>query len=71
MEYVVEDRVRPKFNRPKRKNPRTKPNSSNKVKNPTFKKKSNCFVYGKPGYHAPQCCNKKRLEIVNPRENLA
>ena len=28
---VVEERPRPKFNRPKRQNPRTKPNSSNKV----------------------------------------
>ena len=36
---VVEERLRPKFNRPKRQNPRTKPNSSNKVQNPTFKKK--------------------------------
>ena len=36
---VVEERPWPKFNRPKRQNPRTKPNSSNKVQNPTFKKK--------------------------------
>ena len=43
-ENVVEERPRPKFNRPKRQNPRTKPNSSNKVQNPTFKKKDNCFV---------------------------
>ena len=43
-ENVVEERPRPKFNRPKRQNLRTKPNSSNKVQNPTFKKKDNCFV---------------------------
>ena len=28
---VVEDRPKPKFNKPKRQNPRTKPNSSSKV----------------------------------------
>ena len=54
---VVEERPRPKFNRPKRQNPRTKPNSSNKVQNPTFKKKGNCFVCGKPGHHASMCRN--------------
>ena len=54
---VVEERPRPKFNRSKRQNLRTKPNSSNKVQNPTFKKKCNCFVCGKPGHHAPQCPN--------------
>ena len=50
---VVEERPRPKFNRPKRQNPRTKPNSSKKVQNPTFKKRRNCFVCGKPRHHAP------------------
>ena len=50
---VVEERSRPKFNRPKRQNPRTKPNLSNKVQNPTFKKRGNYFVYGKLGHHAP------------------
>ena len=69
-ENVVEDIPRPKFNRPKRQNPRTKPNSSNKVKNPTFKKRSNFFSCGKPGHHAPQCRNRKKLEKVNPRTNL-
>ena len=52
-ENVVEEIPRPKFNRPKRQNPMTKPNSSNKVQNPTFKKRGNCFVYGKHGHHAP------------------
>ena len=28
--------------------------------NNNFKKKGNCFVCGKPGHHAPQCCNRKR-----------
>ena len=32
-ENMVEERQRPKFNWPKRQNPRTKPNSSNKVQN--------------------------------------
>ena len=37
-ENVAKKRPRPKFNKPKGQNPRTKPNSSNKVQNPTFKK---------------------------------
>ena len=64
-ENVVEERPRSKFNRLERQNPRDKPNSSNKVQNPTFKKKGYCFICGKPGHHAPQCCNRKRLEKVN------
>ena len=67
---VVEKRLMPKFNGPKRQNPRTKPNSSNKAQNPTFKKRGNCFVCGKPRHHVPQCRNRNRLERVNPRENL-
>ena len=67
---VVEERPKPKFNRPKRQNPRTKPNLSNKVQIPTFKKKGNYFVCGKPRHHAPQCRNRNRLEKVNPRANL-
>ena len=54
---VVEERPRPKSNRPKRQNPKTKPNSSNKVQNYTFKKIGNCFVCGKLGHHTPQCRN--------------
>ena len=67
---MVEERSRPKFNRPKKQNPRTKLNSSNKVQNPTFKKKGNFFFCGKPGHHAPQCHNRKRLEKVKPKVNL-
>ena len=52
-ENVVEERPRLKFNKPKRQNPRTKPNSSNKVQNYSFKKKGNCFVCGKLRHHAP------------------
>ena len=52
-ENVVEERPRPKFNRLKRQNPKTKPNSSNKVQTPTFKERGNCFVCGKPGYYEP------------------
>ena len=70
-ENVVEERPRPKNNRPKRQNPKTKPNISNKIQNPTFKKKENCFVCGKLGHHALECRNKKRFERVNPRKNLA
>ena len=70
-ENVVEERLRPKNNRPKRQNPKTKPNTSNKIQNPTFKKRGNFFAYGKLGHHAPECHNKKRFERVNPRENLA
>ena len=50
---MVEGRPKPKFNRPKRLNLKTKPKSSNKVINPTFKKRDNYFFYGKPGDHAP------------------
>ena len=67
---MVEERLRPKFNRPKRQSPSTKPNSSNNVQNPTFENIGICFVCGKPGHHAPQCRIRKRLEKVNPRENL-
>ena len=49
---VVEEKPRFEFNRSKRQSPRSKPNSLNKVQNPTFKKRSNCFVYGKPGHYA-------------------
>ena len=38
-ENVVKERPRPKFHRHKRQNPRTKPNSSNNVQNPTYKKR--------------------------------
>ena len=68
---MVEERPMPKFNKPKRHNPKTKPNSSNKVQNPTFKMKGNCFVCGKHGHHAPQCRHRKRLEKVKPKPNLA
>ena len=39
--------------------------------NPTFKKRGNCFVNGKPEHHASQCCNRLELEKVNPRANLS
>ena len=71
MANVVEKKPRTKNKRPKRHNPRTNPNTSNKVQNPTFKKRGNCFVCGKRGHHAPQCRNKKRIEKVNLRANLA
>ena len=60
-ENVVEEIPRPKFNRPERQNTRTKPNSSNKIQNPTFKKKGNFFVCGKSRHYAPQCPIQKDL----------
>ena len=38
--------------------------------NPTFKKKGNCFVCGKPGYHAPQCRHRAKNDYP-PKANLA
>ena len=64
-ENVVEERPRSKFSWLKRQNPRAKPNSSNEVQNPTFKKRGYYFVCGKLGHHVPLCCNRKRLEKVN------
>ena len=69
-ENVVEERPSPQFNRLKRQNLRTMPNPSNKVQNPIFKNRGNCFVYGEPGPHAPQCRNRKGLDRVNLRANL-
>jgi len=39
-------------------------NSHPKGSNPTFKKKGNCFVCGKPSHHAPQC--RRRARNDNP-----
>jgi len=38
--------------------------------NPTFKKKGNCFVCGKPGHHAPQCRHRVKNDYP-PKANLA
>ena len=36
-----------------------------------LKKRGNCFVCGKSGYHAAQCHHKKRIEKTNSKANLA
>ncbi|RVW71027.1 hypothetical protein CK203_057831 [Vitis vinifera] len=46
------------------------PNASNKVQNPTIKQRGNCFVCGKFGHHAAQCCHRKRTEKSNSKANL-
>ena len=36
-----------------------------------FKKKGNCFVYGKPRYHAPQYRKiVKNVNLLKPKANL-
>ena len=49
---IVEEKPKPKNNRSRKQNSRTKPNASNKVQNPTIKKRGNCFVCGKFEHHA-------------------
>ena len=70
---VVEEKPKPKpkNNRPRKQNPRTKPNVSNKVHNPTIKKWGKCFVCGKSGHHAAQCHHRKIIEKSNSKANLA
>ncbi|KAJ9684091.1 hypothetical protein PVL29_016537 [Vitis rotundifolia] len=68
---VVEEKPKPKNNRSRKQNSRTKPNASNKVQNSTIKKRGNCFVCGKSGHHAAQCRHRKRTENTNSKENLA
>ena len=67
---VVEEKLKPKNNRPRKQNPRTKPNASNKVHNPTIKKWGRCFVCGKFGHHAAQCHHRKIIEKSNSKANL-
>ena len=67
---VVEEKPKPKNNRSIKKNSRTMPNASNKVQNPTIKQRGNCFVCGKFGHHAAQCCHRKRTEKSNSKANL-
>ena len=68
---VVEEKPKPKNNRSEKQNSRTKPNASNKVQNPTIKKRGNCFVCGKSGHHATQYRHMKRTEKSNSKANLA
>ena len=68
---VVEEKPKPKNNRSRKQNSRTKPNASNKVQNPTIKKQGNCFVCGKFGDHATQCRHRKRTKKSNSKANLA
>ena len=69
---VVEDRPALKRyeNKPDHKRKNNFRNSRPNGSNPTFKKKGNCFVCGKPGHHAPQC--RRRARNDNPlRVNIA
>ena len=66
---VVKDKPKPKNNKCRKQNSRTKPNSTNKVHNPTIKKRGNYFVYGKLGRHVTQCW--KKTDKSNPKANLA
>ena len=66
---VVEEKPKPKNNRSKKQNSRTKPNASNKVHNPTIKKQGN--FCGKFGHHTTQCCHRKKIEKSNSKANLA
>ena len=68
---VVKDKPKPKNNKSRKQNSRTKPNSTNKVHNPTIKKRGNYFVYGKLGHHVTQCCHRKKTDKSNPKANLA
>ena len=65
---VIEEKHKPKNNRSRKQNSRTKPNATNKVQNPTIKKMGNCFVCCKFGHHAAQCCHRKRTEISIRRQ---
>ena len=67
---VVEEKSKPKNNKSRKQNFRTKPNASNKVQNSTIKKRGNCFVCGKFGHHAAQCCHRKRIEKTSSKANL-
>ncbi|XP_068504307.1 uncharacterized protein [Phaseolus vulgaris] len=68
---VVEDKLAPKrydkkFDHKKKYNKFSRPSGTN----PTFKKKGNCFVCGKPGHHAPQCRHRAKNNYP-PKANLA
>jgi len=68
---VVEDklaakRYEKKFDHKKKYNKFSRPSGTN----PTFKKKGNCFVCGKPGHHVPQCKHRAKNDYP-PKANLA
>ena len=64
---VVEEKSKPKNNRSRKQNSRTKPIASNKVQNSTIKKRGNCFVCGKSRHYAIQCHHRKRTEKFNSK----
>ncbi|XP_068492265.1 uncharacterized protein [Phaseolus vulgaris] len=69
---VIEDKPAPKRYE-KKFDHKKKPNnkfSHPSGTNPTFKKKGNCFVCGKPGHHAPQCRHRAKNDYP-PKANLA
>jgi len=58
---VVEDKLAPKryekkFDHKKKYNKFSRPSGTN----PSLKKKGNCFVYGKPCHHTPQCRHRAK-----------
>ena len=65
---VIEEKPKPKNNRSRKQNSRTKPNATNKVQNPTITKMGNCFVCCKFGHHVAQCHHRKRTEISIRRQ---
>jgi len=68
---TMEDRPAPKRYEKKPDHKKNKSNFSRLSRpKPTFKKKGNCFVCGRPGHHAPQC--RPRVKNDNPpKANIA
>ncbi|RVW58559.1 Retrovirus-related Pol polyprotein from transposon TNT 1-94 [Vitis vinifera] len=67
---VVEEKPKPKNNRSKKQNSRTKPNASNKVKTQLLKNGVIALLW-QVGHHAAQCRHRKRTEKSNSKANLA
>jgi len=68
---VIEDKPTPKRYEKKidhKKKPNNKFSRLTET-NPTYKKKGNCFVCGKPGHHAPQCKHRAKNDYP-PKANL-
>jgi len=68
---MVEDKLAPKMyekksdHKKKYNNKFSRPNETN----PSFKKKGNCFFYGKPSPHVPQCIHRAKNDYP-PKANL-
>ncbi|XP_028790089.1 uncharacterized protein LOC114746065 [Neltuma alba] len=64
---LVESKPRSKRYDPKNKNNKNKKyDYKSKDSNPQFKKKGNCFVYGKLGHYAAQCRKRATQKVDNP-----